>query len=108
MYRIDDMNNTADPSGSGWVRRHLEALRFPEGPEVPIVAMLRGWIDYANGHAKRYECGIGEDGVLGDEWEAIGKGLLGLLNGETGRLDCGSLDGLIRRTLTAEGFDADL
>lgn len=107
-YRLDEISNTADPTNSRWVARHLEALRFPEGPEVPLVALLRGWIDYANTHRNRFECGIGEDGVLGPEWERIGNALLGLLNGETGRLDCGTLDGLIRRTLDAEGFEAGL
>lgn len=49
--------------------------------------------------------GIGEDYVLGPEWATIGRALLALLNGETGRLDCGTLDGIIRDTLRAEGTE---
>jgi len=69
--------------------------------------MLRGWLTYADRHQARYHSGIGADGVLGDEWAALGHAILGLLNGETGRLDCGTLDALIRGTLVAEGFGSD-
>lgn len=73
----------------------------------PLVMMLRGWVQYAGKHKNRYGSGIGEDGVLGAEWEEIGRGLLGLLNGETDGLDCGSIDGNIRDALKAEGFTGE-
>jgi hypothetical protein len=41
--------------------------------------------------------------VIGDAWEEIGRAILVLLNGETGRLDCGTLDAFIRDTLESEG-----
>ncbi len=48
-----------------------------------------------------------DDGVLGDEWAKIGGALRGLLNGETGRFDCGTLDRLFCETLRSEGLDPD-
>ncbi len=65
--------------------------------------MVQGWADYARTHRNRFESTIGEDYVLGPQWQAIGEGLLGLLNGETGALDCGTLDGFIRDTMEAHG-----
>ncbi len=61
--------------------------------------MLVGWLAYARVHQDRHENAVGNDGFLGDHWEALGRAILGLLNGETGRLDCGTLDKLIRHTM---------
>ena len=104
-YNIERIRNHNDPCNSGWVPRHLDATRFPRGPEIPIVRLIGGWLDYANHHHRRFDSGIGEDGFLGQHWEAIGQALLAMLNGELGRLDGGTLDALIRDTLSAEGFD---
>jgi hypothetical protein len=102
---ITRTNRTANMAD--WQRNHVGAINFPNRSEAGIVALLRGWLQYADTHKARYDSGIGEDGVLGKDWAAIGHALLGLLNGELGRLDGGSLDSLIRDTLTAEGFDPD-
>lgn len=67
--------------------------------------MVQGAATYADAHAKRYESKIGDDGVLGPAWCDILRGVLTLLNGEMGRLDGGTVDGLIRDMLQAEGFD---
>lgn len=106
-YSLLAMKHTADPCKSGWVERHVNAIYNPKGAEIGVVSLLRGWLEYANTHKELYESGIGQDGFLGEHWEAIGHALLALLNGDCGRLDCGTLDGLIRDVLTAEGFDAD-
>ena len=88
-----------------WQGRHMSAVLNPKLHfEAAIVGMVKVWLVYADGHRARYESGIGEDYVLGPEWESIGRSLIGLLNGETGRLDCGTLDGCIRASLVAEGF----
>lgn len=90
------------PNDSGWQTRHNNAVTAPrQGFEAGIVAMLRGWATYAAAHQQAYESRIGDDGVLGPEWQAIGEALLGLLNGDLGRLDGGTLDGFIRDTLAA-------
>jgi hypothetical protein len=95
------------PDTTGWQARHNAALTTPQPTEAGIVRLLHGWADYADIHKRRYESGIGDDGVLGPAWAAIGANVRTLLNGETGRLDCGTLDSFICSTLTAEGFDPD-
>jgi hypothetical protein len=102
FYNPSFRDNTGD-----WQTRHTGALRKPRGFEAPIVGMISAWAQYADTHRTRYESPIGADGVLGPEWQAIGVAILGLLNGECGRLDCGTLDGFIRDTLTSEGCNGD-
>ena len=101
----------ADPklgNDSLWNHRHDNAIISPEnGFESAMVQMLRGWTEYAETVKARYNSAIGADYVLGPEWEAIGKGIEGLLNGETGRLDCGTLDGYIRDTLKTNGCEIE-
>jgi hypothetical protein len=94
------------PTGNmnGWQERHLAAVKAPAGPEIGLVSLIDGWTEYANYHAARYETPIGNDTVLGPEWAAIGMAIRGLLNGESGRLDCGVLDGFILDTLATEGY----
>jgi hypothetical protein len=100
--------NPRTPNTGGWQDRHNLAMLEPSaGFEFALVHMLRGWHRYAQVHLQRFESPIGDDGVLGREWQAIGQALLGLLKGETGRLDCGTLDGFIRDTLTANGAAAE-
>lgn len=106
---IDQLLYPKLPIGNigNWQGRHLAAVMSPRGAEKPFVAMLKGWLEYADTHANRNEGSIGEDYVLGPEWETIGRSLVSLLNGETGRLDCGTLDSLIRSSLVAEGFSEE-
>lgn len=84
-----------------WQNRHRVA--WAQGGAIR--AMLEAWADYADGHSARYEESVGADYFLGVEWANIGKGIRALLNGETGALDCGTLDGFLVDTLTAEGFE---
>jgi len=102
LHSIGTKGNMGD-----WQGRHLRAIDFPHGQERPVVHMLRGWLEYADAHAQRYESGIGEDGVLGPAWAEIGDALRQLLNGELGRLDAGTLDSVLYETLKGEGFDPD-
>jgi hypothetical protein len=62
---------------------------------------------YADAHAERFESSIGDDYVLGPIWERMGRTIGELLNGETGRLDCGTIDGMIRDVLERNGFKRD-
>jgi hypothetical protein len=88
--------------------RHNEAIDTPRGFEVPIVRMLLYWSKYADEHRKRYEADIHTaDPLIGDSWVEIGQGIRKLLNGETGNLDCGTLDAFILRTLEENGFTLD-
>lgn len=89
----------------GWQDRHDSAVANPKPDERPMVEMISAWAQYAIQHQRRFESTIGEDYVLGPNWQAIGEGLLGLLNGETGRLDCGTLDGFIRDTMKTNDIE---
>lgn len=88
-----------------WQARHVEAMRNPIKGEKPIVQTLDALKDYAFWHKVRYDSLIGEDGVLGQYWADIANGLIGLLNGETGRLDCGLIDGQIRELAKVNEVD---
>jgi len=94
------------PAGTA-KRQHQAALDAPRGFETPILLFCRALASYAEQHAARFDGPIGEDYVLGDYWRSMAQATLGLLNGDTGRLDCGSVDAWIRETATAHGVDLD-
>ena len=95
-------------NSSGWQTRHFSAITAPKSEfEKAFVEMLTGWLRYADSHAQQYESGIGEDGVLGVHWAQIGAGLRGLLNGELGRFDGGTLDSVLAGTLEEQNLDPD-
>lgn len=60
-----------------------------------IVQGINAWNAYAINHQARYNSPIGQDYVLGPTWQQWGLALRTLLNGETGDLDCGTLDTII-------------
>lgn len=91
-----------------WVKQHAGAWLSPRGAEAPIVNLIKAWLNYADKHEEDLGSSIGEDYYLGDRWADIGFALRDLLNGELGRLDGGTLDGLICGALDAEGWDTDL
>jgi hypothetical protein len=91
-----------------WQERHNAAVLSPrEGFERAIVTMLRGWLEYADAHHQRYESTITNDGVLGDYWVDIGRAIHGLLDGDCGRIDCGTFSTLIHDTMEANGAERD-
>ena len=91
-----------------WKRRHREAMRDPHsGFELAIVEMYDALGEYADAHRNTCDSPIGDDGVLGEEWKQIALGVIGLLNGETGRLDCGTLDRQIREMAAANGVELE-
>lgn len=105
----------ANPKLPGdWKERHNAAVQtlasYPNSRpfEQSLVAMLTAWAEYADDHRTAYESPIGDDGVLGPHWQEIGLAIRGLLNGDCGpRLDCGTLDGFILDTLTANAVDTE-
>lgn len=96
------------PNDTGWQTRHKQAISAPRGFEIPIVEGIAAWAEYADHWRARYEGGVGRDGYADDYWEDWGRALAGLLNCETGRLDCGTLSSFIHDTLRAEGFNPDI
>jgi len=92
----------------GWVQRHFRAISNPVTEfERAYVGLVRAWLVYADAHENEYESKIGDDYVLGPEWAKIGAALRGLLNGNTGELDAGTLDALYVSVLGDQGFDAE-
>lgn len=85
----------------------LEKVTGPMKLEVGLRMMIEGLAMYAAGYEEVVEEPIGNDGVLGDYWVDIARSFVGLLNGDAGRLDCGSLDRLARDLAVAAGFTAD-
>lgn len=95
---------------NGWNRRHTDAFSAVPSwagdtrQEYGMIQMIRGWAEYADAHFHRFETVIGEDYFLGPLWLEIGKSLRGLLNGELGRLDGGTLDGLLLEIIEHNGY----
>lgn len=92
------------PDTGGWKKRHRDAITRPRGIERPIVAMLGAWIEYAQHHEQRHGANIGDDSYLGPIWSDLGQTIHRLLDGETGRLDCGTLSHIIHTNRTAVGL----
>lgn len=95
-------------NGTGWTQRHMAAWTAPKGTEAPIVSLIRSLADYADAHQSRFESSIGDDGFLGPEWLQILKSTRALLNGDCGRLDCGTLDHMLCEMAIAAGLRDDL
>ena len=95
-----------ETAGNKWGALHVRAFQAPVRKEArALVHLVTGLALYADAHESAYESGIGEDGVLGECWEDIAQGIRGLLNGETGGLDAGTLEKLLVRMLNSEGFE---
>jgi len=92
------------PNTGGWQQRHIAATLNPQGFERGIVPAIEAWIDYACVHQARYDSKIGDDGILGAAWFKWGEALRTLLNGDCGRLDCGTLDSIIYGNLVEQGW----
>lgn len=96
-------------TGQSWMLNHRHAWRMPSsGFESSIVGSIRAWIVYAEAHQALYDSSIADDGVLGIHWANWGSAIIGLLNGETGRLDCGPLDSLIRDVAATAGHTEEM
>jgi len=75
--------------------------------EAALVPLIVGAARYADAHAERYESVIGDDGVLGPNFRDILIGIRGLLNGQLGRLDGGTLDHMLCTLADAAGVNLD-
>ena len=86
-----------------YVDRHEQAMRIPmRGHEGAIVSLFEGLEKYAKAHEARYGSPISEDYFLGPAHASIAEGIRTLLNGETGRFDCGTLDARLTPFLAEE------
>lgn len=89
---------------NNWATRHNKAITHPTKTERGVVDACYALEAMAEAHAERYASVIAEDGVLGDCWLKTLHGVRGMLNGETGRLDCGTVDGWLVRLALDHGF----
>jgi hypothetical protein len=92
---------------NAWGRRHCSAWSDPRGPEMPIRLMFQVLAGYADAHAIRFESPLAEDGILGQAWLDMLRGLRTLLNGDLGRFDGGTLDALAHAIADAAGFEPE-
>lgn len=92
-----------------WKRRHAMAMAAPQPgtQEQAVAELVKAWKLYAAAHERAYNTKVGKDSVLGPAWESIGHALRVLLNGETGRLDCGMLDSDILKLMERNGIEVD-
>jgi len=105
---MTDQTATLPRPEPAYLVNHRNAMKSPRGPEEPIVRMYDAWRLYAQNHQRRYESPIGHDGVMGPAWASIGSAIIDLLNGETGRIDCGTLDHVIRTYAVVSGWGSEL
>lgn len=77
-------------------RAHWNASLWLNNDEHMYLTML--------GCLKDYGVSIADDYVLGPAWAEIGKSLRTLLNGDCGRLDCGTIDRIVTEEFVANGL----
>lgn len=105
MGQLINLRPPAPTEAPSYLARHHQAIQNPRGIERAIVALRAGLLEYGLQYGDRYDgCAIGDDCILGDAWFDLARAYLTLLNGECGRLDCGTLDGEVRRWATKFGF----
>ena len=103
------LSDCQGPNGNGWQENHRYALAFRVGPtpslEQAMARMLRGWAEYADASRVRFASdpdAVATDGlcyVSGPHWHAIGEALSGLLNGDLGNLDGGTISRVLCEAL---------
>ena len=100
------VNSPQPQTQAAYLVRHHQAIQNPRGIERAIVALRAGLLQYGLEYTESFEgCELGGDAVLGDAWIDMARAYLTLLNGPTGRLDCGTLDGEVRSWAEKFGFD---
>ena len=70
-----------------------------------LSAILDSLRSFAECHHAQYGSPISEDYVLREYWLDILRGLRGMLNSDTGNLDCGQFDSLCCELARNNGFD---
>lgn len=101
---IDNLNITSP----NWAAKHRDAWIGVGGDhhvEQPLALLVRATAQYADEYQLEFGSKVGDDGVLGEHWADIVRGLRGLLNGPLGRLDGGTMDKILLGMLQREGFE---
>lgn len=93
---------------TGYIARHRKAWHTQEcGIERAIRLGIESLADMAADYEARLGSTIGSDYVLGEYWLGMAKGLKGMLDGETGALDCGFCSAAIRNLAELAGFNEE-
>lgn len=101
--------HTPDPEFLNFLKQHQRAWDNPyPGFETAIVHFVKGLLAYNEVYHARYGVSVSQDPALGVNWLDIARGTVGLLDGDTGRLSCAALDGLIRGTAERAGYPLSL
>jgi hypothetical protein len=109
MGTIHRLGTQGSTDARDYLTLHHKAVQDPRGIERAIVSLRAALLEYGLQYGEHFEgCEVGGDGVLGVAWFDIARGYLELLNGPTGRLDCGTLDGEMRRLAKRFGFEEEL
>jgi len=96
---------TKTVSADYWKERHARAYRTPrQGVERALRSIIDGLEEYARGHEAANGSKLSEDYILGEYWISAWSDVRGLLNGDIGRFDGGSLDRRLGDIATAGGF----
>jgi hypothetical protein len=91
-----------------WRARHRAAEQRPTQGEKAILQLIDALNYYQETHRDIHGSQLAEDGVLGERWIKMVRGAIGLLNGDLGRLDGGTLDAHLRSIAIDAGFDENL
>lgn len=71
---------------------------------LAIEKIERALDQYALAYLEQYGAKLGEDAVIGDAWARVLRGVIGLLDGETGQLDPGRAWHRLVKLGKAHGF----
>lgn len=83
---------------------HNDAIRRARGFELPLVRGLQALESYAQTYVLRYSAHVSEDGVMGEYWITWAISLRNLLDGDTGRLNCGHMHSYINDLAKYYGY----
>lgn len=78
--------------GIPWADRHVRLWEVPGCGGNPLKDMICGLASYCDQHYSLFDSPIGDDSMLSKSILHILKGLRGLLDGELGQFDAGTLD----------------
>lgn len=76
-------------------RKCASRLRPQARMERAVSMLVTALGSYADAHRELYGSPVSDDGVIGEAHADAARAARALLNGETGRLDCGTLDALL-------------
>jgi hypothetical protein len=91
-----------------WRARHRAAEQRPTQGEKAILQLIDALNYYQEAHRDIHGSQLADDAVLGEYWIKMVRSAEGLLNGDLGRLDGGTLDRMLRAIAVDAGFSEDL